>query len=156
MECACSPFQEGERRNDVQLLGPIVHKQSSLSNTHFTLGSNAIACPVLLLTLRQIPFTNLGARKYSNGLDSPCGRKHMRKNRVRKREHPKFLTGGTGQNLRAGCLGAFFIFIFFENIFYRNIFSISYFTVMYPYRPAGGRQGACRPAAGRQGLICKF
>ena len=104
MECACSPFQEGERRNDVQLLGPMVHKQSSLSNTHFTLGSNAIACPVLLLTLRQIPFTNLGARKYSNGLDSPCGRKHMRKNRVRKREHPKILTGGTGQNLRAGCL----------------------------------------------------
>ena len=51
---------------------------------------------------------------------------------------------------------AFFIFIFFENIFYRNIFSISHFTVLYPYRPAGGRQGACRPAEGRQGLICKF
>ena len=51
---------------------------------------------------------------------------------------------------------AFFIFIFFENIFYRNIFSISHFTVLYPYRPAGGRQGACRPAAGRQGLICKL
>ena len=110
------------------------------------------------LTLRQIPFTftNLGARKCSNGLDSPCGRKHMRKNRVRKREHPKFLTGGTGQNLRAGCLGAFFIFIFFENIFYRNIFSISQFTVLYSYRPAVGRQGACRPAAGRQGLIYKL
>ena len=61
----------------------------------------------------------------------------------------------------------FFNFIFFENIFYRNIFSISHFTVMYPYRPAGGRQGrickfkkklfartplsgACRPAGGRQ------
>src|SRR6185503_18295321 len=52
--------------------------------------------------------------------------------------------------------GAFFIFIFFENIFYRNIFSISQFTVLYPYRPAGGRQGACRPSAGRQGLICKL
>src|SRR6185437_15645592 len=52
--------------------------------------------------------------------------------------------------------GAFFIFIFFENIFYRNIFSISQFTVLYPYRPAGGRQGACRLAAGQQGLICKF
>ena len=51
---------------------------------------------------------------------------------------------------------AFFIFIFFENIFYRNIFSISHFTVLYPYRPAGGRQGACRPVAGQQGLICKF
>ena len=47
-------------------------------------------------------------------------------------------------------LGVFFIFIFFKNIFYRNIFSISQFTVLYPYRPAGGRQGACRPAAGRQ------
>ena len=45
---------------------------------------------------------------------------------------------------------AFFIFIFFENIFYRNIFSISHFTVLYPYRPAGGRQGACRPPGGRQ------
>ena len=40
----------------------------------------------------------------------------------------------------------FFIFIFFENIFYKNIFSISQFTVLYPYRPAGGRQG----------LICKL
>ena len=35
----------------------------------------------------------------------------------------------------------FFIFIFFENIFYKNIFSISQFTVLYPCRPAGGRQG---------------
>ena len=43
---------------------------------------------------------------------------------------------------------AFFIFIFFENIFYRNIFSISQFTVLYPYRPAGERQG---PAAQQQG-----
>ena len=50
----------------------------------------------------------------------------------------------------------FFIFIFFENIFYRNIFSISQFTVLYPCRPAGGWQGACRPAAERQELICKF
>ena len=49
----------------------------------------------------------------------------------------------------------FFIFIFFKNIFYRNIFSILQFTVLYPYRPAGGRQGACRPAGGRQRLICK-
>jgi len=49
---------------------------------------------------------------------------------------------------------AFFIFIFFENIFYRNIFSISQFTVLYPYRPAGGRQGACRPAGGRQAPPC--
>ena len=40
----------------------------------------------------------------------------------------------------------FFIFIFLENIFYRNIFSISQFTVLYP----------CRPAGGRQGLICKL
>ena len=63
----------------------------------------------------------------------------------------------TGLILGAGDqLGAFFIFIFFENIFYRNIFSISQFTVLYPYCPAGGRQGACRPAAGRQGLIYKF
>ena len=50
----------------------------------------------------------------------------------------------------------FFIFIFFKNIFYRNIFSISQFTALYPYRPAGGRQGACRPSAGQQGLICKL
>ena len=49
-----------------------------------------------------------------------------------------------------GAPGVFFIFIFFENIFYRNIFSISQFTVLYPYRPAGGRPGACRPARGRQ------
>ena len=34
----------------------------------------------------------------------------------------------------------FFIFIFFKNVFYRNIFSVSHFTVLYPYRPAGGRQ----------------
>ena len=42
---------------------------------------------------------------------------------------------------RLGSGGVFFIFIFFKNIFYRNIFSISQFIVLYPYRPAGGRQG---------------
>ena len=45
-------------------------------------------------------------------------------------------------------LGVFFIFIFFKNIFYRNIFLISQFTVLYPYRPAGGRQGPRRRATG--------
>ena len=67
-----------------------------------------------------------------------------------------FFQPGPSPARPGGLRGAFFIFIFFENIFYRNIFSISHFTVLYPYRPAGGRQGACRPAAGRQGLICKF
>ena len=63
---------------------------------------------------------------------------------------------------------ASFSFLYFsKTFFYRNIFSISQFTVLYPYRPAGGRQGlickfkkklfarkplagACRPPAGRQ------
>ena len=36
--------------------------------------------------------------------------------------------------------------------FYRNIFSISYFTILYPYRPAEGRQGAYRPAGGVRDL----
>ena len=35
----------------------------------------------------------------------------------------------------------FFILYFLKNIFYRNIFSVSHFTVLYPYHPAGGRQG---------------
>ena len=61
-----------------------------------------------------------------------------------------------GRETSLSVRSVFFIFVFFENIFYRNIFSISQFTVLYPYRPAGGRQGACRPAAGRQGLICKL
>ena len=42
----------------------------------------------------------------------------------------------------------FSIFIFFKNIFYKNIFLVSQFTVLYPYRPAEGRQGAYRPSAG--------
>jgi len=45
----------------------------------------------------------------------------------------------------------FFIFIFFKIVFYKNIFSVLQFTGLYPYRPAGGRQGAGRPAGGRQG-----
>ena len=49
-----------------------------------------------------------------------------------------------------------FYFYIFQKKIYRNIFWFSKFTVLYPYRPAGGRQGACRPVAGRQGLICKF
>ena len=49
-----------------------------------------------------------------------------------------------------------FYFYIFQKYFYRNIFSISQFTVLYPYRPAGGRQGACRLAGGWQGLICKI
>ena len=62
-----------------------------------------------------------------------------------------------GTSARAGELcSVFYIFIFFKIIFYRNIFSVSQFTDLYPYRPTGGRQGACRPAAGRQGLICKL
>ena len=46
-------------------------------------------------------------------------------------------------------LARFFIFIFLKIIFYKNIFSVSQFTGLYPYRPAGGRQGAYRPSAGR-------
>jgi len=42
----------------------------------------------------------------------------------------------------------FSIFIFFKNIFYKNIFLVSQFAVLYPYRPAEGRQGAYRPSAG--------
>ena len=57
-----------------------------------------------------------------------------------------FFQPGPSPARPGGLRGAFFIFIFFENIFYRNIFSISQFTVLYPYRPAGGRQG----------LICKL
>ena len=42
-----------------------------------------------------------------------------------------------------------FYFYIFQKHFYINIFSISQFTVLYPYRLAGGRQGACRQAGGR-------
>jgi len=48
--------------------------------------------------------------------------------------------------------GVFFIFIFFKKQFYRNIFLVLNFTVLYPYRPAGGRQGAYRPAGGGRDL----
>jgi len=37
-----------------------------------------------------------------------------------------------------------FYFYIFQKKFYRNIFLILYFTVLYPYRPAGGRQGLLR------------
>ena len=42
-----------------------------------------------------------------------------------------------------------FYFCIFQKNFYRNIFLVLGFTVLYPYRPAGGRQGAYRPADGR-------
>ena len=57
---------------------------------------------------------------------------------IAEKDNKLWLVGGARRVL--------FIFIFFENIFYRNIFSISQFTILYPYRPPGGRQGACRPA----------
>ena len=44
---------------------------------------------------------------------------------------------------------AFFVFAFFKKFFYRNIFLDSGFTVLYPCRPAGGRQRVYRPAGGR-------
>ena len=40
--------------------------------------------------------------------------------------------------------GVFLIFIYFFKKIYRNIFSVLDFTVLYPYRPAGGRQGGGR------------
>jgi len=43
----------------------------------------------------------------------------------------------------------FFIFAFFKEKIYRNIFLALGFTVLYPYRPAGGRQGAYRQAGRR-------
>ena len=46
-----------------------------------------------------------------------------------------------------------FLFLYFlKTFFYRNIFLVSYFTVLYPYRPAGGRQGSYRPAGGDMDL----
>ena len=42
-----------------------------------------------------------------------------------------------------------FYFCIFQKNFYRNIFLDLGFTVLYPYRPAGGQQGAYRPAGGR-------
>ena len=37
-----------------------------------------------------------------------------------------------------------FYFYIFQKKNYRNIFCFSKFTVLYPYRPAGGRQGGGR------------
>ena len=42
-----------------------------------------------------------------------------------------------------------FLFLHFSKKNYRNIFLDLGFTDLYPYRPAGGRQGAYRPAGGR-------
>ena len=44
---------------------------------------------------------------------------------------------------------ASFLFLYFSKKIYRNIFLVLDFIVLYPYRPAGGRQGAYRPAEGR-------
>ena len=49
-------------------------------------------------------------------------------------------------------LDAFFVFAFFKKKIYRNIFLDSGFIVLYPCRPAGGRQGAYRPAGGGRDL----
>ena len=43
-------------------------------------------------------------------------------------------------------VAASFLFLYFSKKIYRNIFLVLDFTVLYPYCPAGGRQGAYRPA----------
>ena len=54
---------------------------------------------------------------------------------------------GNGLVQGSSILSTRLFFIFFKKN-YRNIFLILYFTVLYPYRPAGGRQTA-RQGGGR-------
>ena len=49
------------------------------------------------------------------------------------------------------CVSFLFLYFFLKKN-YRNIFLVLGFTVLYPYRPAGGRQGAYRPAGGGRDL----
>ena len=44
-----------------------------------------------------------------------------------------------------------FYFYIFQKKIYKNIFLVLDFTVLYPYRPAGGRQGGLPPGRGAVG-----